>query len=236
MMRLTLLTCFAAALGGHTTSIAATDIADASAQQSQSVGDDTGEEILIVEPLTDYVYAYGRRAQHPSTIGSTATVIDAASLDRAQASLASDALRFAPGVAVARNGGPGGFASARIRGGSSGQTLVVIDGVVVNDAAAPQGGFNFGALDIADIQQIEVLRGPQGLIWGADAIGGVVYIETKDWTPGVSGYVEGGSQGLFRSGASIFAEHGGSTLRATVSGARAGGVSRAAVGTEKDGY
>lgn len=193
-------------------------------------------EILLIEPLRDYVYSYGLRRQHPSTVGSTVSVITADDLAAGQFSFAADALRLAPGVAVARNGSYGGFASARIRGGSSGQTLVVIDGVVVNDVSAPQGGFNFANLDAADIEQIEVLRGPQGLVWGADAIGGVIYITTRDWSDGVSAYAEGGSRGTARAGATAFGEIGGGFLRATISGARTDGISRAASGSEADAY
>lgn len=198
--------------------------------------DESENEILLVEPLRDYVYSYGLRRQHPSTVGSAVSVITTDDLAAGQFSFAADALRLAPGVAVARNGSYGGFASARIRGGSSGQTLVVIDGVVVNDVSAPQGGFNFANLDVADIEQIEVLRGPQGLVWGADAIGGVIYITTRDWGDGVSAYAEGGSRGTARAGATAFGEIGGGFLRATISGARTDGISRAASGSEADGY
>jgi len=214
--------------------------ANASAQDPSppaAISTDAPEnEILLVEPLRDYVYSYGRRRQHPSTVGSAVSVITADDLEAGQFSFAADALRLAPGVAVARNGTYGGFASARIRGGSSGQTLVVIDGVVVNDVSAPQGGFNFANLDVADIEQIEVLRGPQSLVWGADAIGGVIYITTRDFGDSISAYAEGGSRGTVRAGATAFGETGGGFLRATISGARTDGISRAAAGSEADGF
>lgn len=194
------------------------------------------QAIVLVEPLADYVYSYGLKRQHPSTAGSTVSVIDSAAIEIRQLGFAADALREVPGVSLARNGAFGGVASARIRGGSSGQTLVVIDGVVVNDASAPQGGFNFASLDVDDIDRIEVLRGPQGLVWGADAIGGVIYIQTKDEGPSLSAYAEGGSRGTARAGAATFLKGGDRFVRATLSGVTTDGVSRAASGNEADGF
>ncbi len=167
--------------------------------------------------------------------GSSVTVISAEEIRARQYSFLVDALRDAPGVAVARNGGFGGAASARIRGASSGQTLVVIDGVTVNDPSAPQGGFNFANLDVADIERIEVLRGPQSLIYGADAIGGVISITTSKATSSIF-YLEGGSRGTFRGGATAAFSNDTSFARATVSSARTDGISRADGGAEKDGY
>ena len=191
-------------------------------------GDDAPDEI--------YVYAYGYFERAAADVGSAATIISAERIESRQYSFVADALKEAPGLALARNSAFGGFASARLRGGSSGQTLVVIDGVIVNDPSAPQGGFNFANLDVADVEQIDVLRGPQSLIWGADAIGGVISIRTKRTGPRLSAYLEGGSQGAARGGASLFGARGGDYLRATLSGVRSDGVSRAAIGAEKDGF
>lgn len=188
------------------------------------------------EESQDQVFSYGYRDRDAADVGSSVTVISAADIESRQYSFVADALKEAPGVALARNGAFGGFASARIRGGSSGQTLVIIDGVIVNDPSAPQGGFNFANLDVAGIEQIEVLRGPQSLVWGADAIGGVISIRTKDDGPPLFAYTEGGSRSTARGGATLSGDFGAVFARATVSGVRSGGISRAANGTEKDGY
>jgi len=184
----------------------------------------------------DVVYAYAKRERPAENVGSSVSVVTADELEAGQFSFVADALKLAPGVVIARNGSGGGFASARLRGGSSGQTLVVIDGVVMNDASAPQGGFNFANLDVVDIERIEILRGPQSLVWGADAIGGVISIRTKRAAPGLSAFAEGGSRGAARGAATLGGAWGGAFARATVSGARTDGVSRAAAGVEKDGY
>ncbi len=184
----------------------------------------------------DEVYSYGVRRRQDADVGSAVTVITSGDIEARQYAFVADALKEAPGVAVARNGAFGGFASVRMRGGASGQTLVVIDGVVVNDPSAPQGGYNFANLDVADIDRIEVLRGPQSLIWGADAIGGVVSIRTKGGGRGANASLEGGSRGTVRGAASLSGAAGDAFIRAAVSGVRTDGVSRAASGAERDGY
>lgn len=206
------------------------------AQPEDPDGSAQSDLVLINPAPRDRVVAYGLRDQPVSSVGSSVTVISADDIEAGQYSFVSDALKLAPGVAVARNGGYGGFAGARIRGGSTGQTLVVIDGVAMNDASAPQGGYNFANLDVADVERIEVLRGPQSLIWGADAIGGVIYVKTKEQGRTLSAYAEGGSRAAFRGGATAFAASGASHLRGTVSGVRTDGISRASAGSENDGY
>ena len=184
----------------------------------------------------DIVVSATRSPAPLSEVGSSVAVITADDFRARQYSFVIDALRDAAGVSVVRNGGAGGAASARIRGATSGQTLVVIDGIVVNDPAAPQGGFNFANLDVADIDRIEVLRGPQSLLYGADAIGGVIAITTTKSDTATSAYLEGGSRASLRGGATAAAGDDGAWGRITVSGQRTGGISRAATGAEKDGY
>ncbi|WP_425410170.1 TonB-dependent receptor plug domain-containing protein [Hyphococcus sp.] len=169
-------------------------------------------------------------------VGSAVSVISAEDIELRQYTFAADALRDAPGVAIARNGAFGGVASARIRGASSGQSLIVIDGIVVNDASAPQGGYNFANLDIADIERIEILRGPQSLLYGADAIGGVISITTKKSEAGTSAYLEAGAHGTLRGGGTTTLGSDDAYGRFSVSGVRTDGISRAASGTEKDGF
>lgn len=186
----------------------------------------------------DEIVVSAARAPRPADeTGSSVSVIDRADIEAGQYAFAADAIRDAVGASLARNGGAGGFAGVRLRGAASGQSLVIIDGIVVNDAAAPQGGFNFANLDVADIERIEILRGPQGILYGADAIGGVISIVTaRALESAATLHLEGGALGTFRGGATLSAGGDDRFARATVSGARNDGISRADGGAEKDGY
>jgi len=128
-------------------------------------------------------------------VGSSVTVITADELEKRQTQLISDLLRSVPGVSLSRSGGPGRATSLRLRGAEPRHTLVFIDGVQVNDPSAIGSAFDFANLTTADVERIEVLRGEQSALWGADAIGGVINITTRRASEGVekSLAVEGGS-------------------------------------------
>lgn len=138
--------------------------------------------------------------------GQSLTVIDADRLATLQLPLLSQVLALTPSVAVSSNGGAGGFTSVRIRGAEGEQTVVVVDGVRLADPAAPGGGYDFGSLMSLNLQSVEVLRGPQSLAWGSQAIGGVVSITTRLPTRALelAGRAEGGARGeaLLAAGAS----------------------------------
>ena len=96
--------------------------------------------------------------------GSAITVITGEELDQRQIRVVADALRDVPGVTVSRSGGAGGITQVYLRGAESNQTLVLIDGVEVNN---PDGGaFDFNSLLDVAVERIEVLRGPQSVLWG----------------------------------------------------------------------
>ena len=150
-----------------------------------------------------------RIEQTAAEAGSTVRVIDAARIEALGFSQALDVIANTPGVTINQNGAFGGSATVRIRGASSDQTLVLIDGVSVNDTTSPGGGFDFARLDTEHIERIEILSGPQSTLWGTDAIGGVVSIVTKRPREGLSGnvFAQAGSFGAFRGGAAV--SHGG---------------------------
>lgn len=89
-----------------------------------------------------------------------------------------DALRLVPGVEVSRTGTVGSISQIRIRGAEAGHELVLIDGARANDPAASGEDFNYAHLLTAAIGRVEVLRGPQSALWGADALAGVVNVVT----------------------------------------------------------
>jgi vitamin B12 transporter len=110
-------------------------------------------------------------------VGSAVSVVTGKDLERQQVQSVHDALRSLPGVSVSQQGGAGNLSVVRIRGAESRHTLVIVDGIEVNDVAS--GFFDFSNLSAADVERIEVLRGPQSALYGSGAVGGVINITTK---------------------------------------------------------
>ncbi|MPY72831.1 MAG: TonB-dependent receptor [Alphaproteobacteria bacterium] len=180
-------------------------IAIAPAAGSAQEGSASGATLLPETVVT------ATRSETPSRqIGSSITVVTGQELERRQVRFVGDALRQVPGVSVNRTSGFGSSTDVRLRGAEANQTLVLIDGVKVNDPAL-SSAFNFGNLLTSDIDRIEVLRGPQSVLYGSDAIGGVVNIITKrgEAEPKVRASAEYGSFDTFHSTASL---SGGSKL------------------------
>lgn len=176
--------------------------------------------------------------QPADEVGRPITVIDRAEIEARQAVSISDLLATTPGVAVTRNGPVGGFTAVRIRGAEDVQTLVLIDGVRVNDPSSPSGGFDFGNLLASSVERVEVLRGPNSVAWGSQAIGGVVNVVTMRPVDGMSmrTNVEYGSNDQVSANTAIAA--GNDTLQGAVTAGylTTQGISQAATGTEPDGY
>lgn len=110
-------------------------------------------------------------------LGAAVTVITDEDLGARHYESVADALRRVPGLEVQQSGGPGKLTSIRIRGAGSTQVQVLIDGVRVKSPTT--GEFDFADLSPDLIDRIEIVRGPQSTLYGADAIGGVVHIITK---------------------------------------------------------
>jgi vitamin B12 transporter len=101
-----------------------------------------------------------------------------ADLDRRGVTSVAEGLREVPGVSVARAGAPGAPTSVFLRGALSTQTLVLQDGIPLNDPTVG-GQFNFFDLDTVNLDRIEVLRGSHGAVYGSDALGGVVHLVSR---------------------------------------------------------
>lgn len=176
----------------------------------------------------------------PQALSQTpdAYIITQDRIDQRQAVFAADVLAEVPGVTISEDGAFGGVSSVSLRGAPSDKTLVLIDGVPVNDPTAPAGGFDASSLDLADVKQIEVLTGPQGSLWGSDAIGGVIAITSLE-PNGVRVSGEGGSLMTWRETASIGRATDTYAYGLSASGFRSEGIPKADEkfgNTQPDGF
>lgn len=190
------------------------------------------------EPLDEVVVVATRLPVPAAKVGNSVSVIDREQIEASQAIVVSDLLASLPGVGVTRSGGPGSLTTLRIRGAEGDHTLVLIDGVQINDPSSTGGGFDFGNLLVGDISRIEVLRGAQSTLYGSQAIGGVVNIITADG----AGSARGGVQAEYGSLDSTLlkADFGGSSGRtsARLAGSyyRTDGISTFGAGNERDSF
>ncbi len=126
-------------------------------------------------------------------------------LEDGQYRSAKDALQQVPGLDVVQSGGPGGNTAIFIRGADSGQTLVMLDGIELNNPASTNRGFNMANLTLENVERVEVIRGPQSTIYGSDAMGGVINLISKKAERGVhlSATSEAGSFSSFNQIANL---------------------------------
>ncbi len=174
-------------------------------------------------------------------VPASVTVLDKAAIDRAQDVGVTELLLRTPSVTVSRNGGYGNATSLRIRGAETDQTVVVIDGVKLNDPSSAGGGYNFAHLLVGDASRIEVLRGPQSTLWGSQAIGGVVNVVTALPRKPLEGSfdIEAGSHQTVSARAAIGGITGPVTWRVGGQTFTTDGISAIAPafgGRERDGY
>ena len=135
------------------------------------------QQIALAE--NSMVITATRTPSNVDTIGSAVSIITADDIDRKQYVSLEDALKDVPGLNVVQSGGRGSQTSVFLRGTNSEHVLVLIDGIEMNDPSSPNSAFDFSNFLVEGVQSIEVVRGSQSVLYGADAIGGVIQIRTK---------------------------------------------------------
>src|SRR5581483_4075763 len=131
----------------------------------------TVEIALRISAVAESIVVSASQVEVPlSRAADSVTVITAADLRAHQVETVSDALRLVPGLTVTRSGGRGAITSLFPRGGASNYALVLVDGIRANSFG---GGYDFAHLSVAGVDRVEVVRGPQRALFGADAIGAV---------------------------------------------------------------
>ena len=162
------------------------------------------EVVLEVGPLQqDVVVTAEAGGVLQSQTGAPVTVIDSATLDALNKPDVLEALRLVPGAQIVQVGQRGGATSLFLRGGNSNFTKVLIDGMPANDIG---GGFDFSQLDTAGVDRIEVLRQTNSVVYGSDALTGVVNITTRRGSSRVPEFqysIDGGNLGTFRNSISL---------------------------------
>jgi len=180
-----------------------------------------------LEQLPDIVVTAGRAPEPIGSTGSAISVISGDTLTTSNPASLTDALRSVPGLMVTQAGGPAGTTGVMLRGANTGQTLVLIDGIRVNDPSGAAGDFNFALVAPGTVDRVEVLRGPQSALYGSDAMGGVINIITKKGS-GPAQYsirTEGGSYGTASTTASMSGSSGPWNYAVTGSGQHTNGFS-----------
>lgn len=120
-----------------------------------------------------------RTPQNSRELGSSLSIIPGGQFGAAASPEVLSRLALVPGLNIMQNGGLGQSAGISIRGANSEHTLVLIDGIEVNDPSSPSRSFDFGTLDMNAVERIEVVRGAQSPLYGSDAMGGVIQIISK---------------------------------------------------------
>ncbi|MDY0291018.1 MAG: TonB-dependent receptor [Desulfuromonadaceae bacterium] len=158
--------------------------------------------------------------------GTSLSVITAADIEARQFHSLAQALRTVPGLQFSSTGGMGASSRVFMRGADTKNTLLLIDGIEVNDPADPNRGADLANISLDNVERIEVIRGPMSVLYGSNATAGVINIITRSGAGDVGGYV-GGEAGTY------------STTKgyAGVSGSGSkGGFSLAVSHLETDGY
>jgi vitamin B12 transporter len=135
--------------------------------------------LIAEEKLEDItVTSATKTSQNVSDVTSNINVITAQEIEERHYTTVTEALNSLPGVSFTSNGGAGTLTNVYLRGMSNNKTLVLIDGIRYNDITSTSGA-PFAHLVASDIERIEVIKGAQSGIWGADASAGVINIITK---------------------------------------------------------
>lgn len=195
--------------------------------------------------LDQIVVTASRTAQLEKNVLGDVTVIDKKALQEAAQNSVAEILAKQPGIQFYNSGGPQTVTGVYLRGTNPSQTLVLIDGIRINSITS--GSTNWGAIDPATIERIEIVRGAGSSLYGSDAIGGVINIITKktgeDRPLSAWGNIGFGTYDTFKSSVGISGAQNGwdyalSSSMAESSGFNASNPSSGAFtfNPDKDGY
>lgn len=155
--------------------------------------------------LSDVVISATKTNNSTLELANSISIIDSAEISNRNTSTIYDLLKTEYGLSFTSQGGPGTLSNIYLRGGSPSYTLVLIDGVEMNLTSDPNGVYDFSALYTDNIERVEILRGPQSILYGSNAMGGVINLITKKSNAStlLSLSADGGSYNTFRTNAGL---------------------------------
>ncbi len=154
-----------------------------------------------VSNLEEVVVVASRSPKRLSEIGKVVRVITAETISRSQGRTLPELLNNVAGLTIGGNGGnPADVKAVYLRGASSANTLILIDGIPVNDASEISGEYNISAIPIENIERIEILKGGNSTLYGSDAVAGVINVITRKGTGKLAANLlaTGGSYGTYK--------------------------------------
>jgi vitamin B12 transporter len=168
------------------------------AAQAAPPAQDRGPAQADTFHLPELVVTASGTATPRALLPQAVTVLDGTDLRSRGVIFLLDALEEVPGLHVVRTGSLGAGTSVFLRGGNSNFVKVMLDGVPLNE---PGGRFDFGSITLENIERIEVVRGPSSVLYGSDAVAGVIHMFTREGRgePVLSAALQGGSLGTFRA-------------------------------------
>lgn len=186
------------------------------------------------------IYSANRTPTDAAKVGSSVEVITEKELEARAQTYVKDYLETLPGVSFSQAGGPGGTSTISLRGTTGGYVKVLVDGIDVSDPSSTVTSAHFEHLLVGDVARIEVLKGSQSGLYGGDAVGGVITIETKAARKlgfSQSGGAEYGAYNTWRGAYTAgYLAADGSNISLSVQGVSTAGFSAADIGREDDGY
>ncbi len=194
-------------------------------------------------PLQHEVVVTATRLETPAKeVASSITVLTRAQLEKMNRATVLEALRDVPGLAIVQNGGTGAAANIFLRGANSEHTLILMDGIELNDPMTPSRSADLSHVTLENIERIEILKGPQSTLYGSDALGGVINIITRQGEGRLKAFLSSaaGSFGTLSSEAGLSGGSQKSRYSLGVSYLKTQGISAAssayAGNAERDGY
>lgn len=196
--------------------------------------------VFAAETLPDIIVTATRTAQSADATLASVSVITRQDIDRLQAQSLPDVLRGVAGLTISNSGGAGKATSVFLRGTNAGHVLVLVDGIKVGSATL--GTASFQDIPAAQIERIEIVRGPRASLYGSEAIGGVIQIFTRKGggtlTPSAS--FTAGSYGTYNTALGLTGggEQGWFSAKVAQQNTKGFNAKRNATGADldKDGY